>query len=190
MVVMDCQGTEWALSIRSRKLGVAGYWAQKKSKHHSSLFSPQMPGTPSCLHWQESPWLCIKHLSSTNFCNRDVCALSHFSHVWFFATSWTIACQAPPSMGFSRQEYQSGFSFPSSRDFPNSRIKPRSPTLQADFTIWATREVTLLPKNTSKQQLHIENSCCYMKTSKMAFSKTKAVKRSHTDSCKKRREAI
>ena len=34
--------------------------------------------------------------------------LSLFSRVWFFATSWTVAHQAPLSMGFSRQEYWSG----------------------------------------------------------------------------------
>ena len=35
------------------------------------------------------------------------------SRVWFFATPWTVAYQAPPSMGFSRQEYWSGLPFPS-----------------------------------------------------------------------------
>ena len=45
---------------------------------------------------------------------------------------WTVACQASLSMGFSRQEYWSGLSFPSSRDLPNPGIKPRSPALQAD----------------------------------------------------------
>ena len=34
-----------------------------------------------------------------------------FSHVWLFATPWTVACQAPLSMGFSRQEYLNGLSF-------------------------------------------------------------------------------
>ena len=45
---------------------------------------------------------------------------------------WTVAHQAPPSMGFSRQEYWSGLPFPSPGDLPNPGIKPRSPTLQAD----------------------------------------------------------
>ena len=48
------------------------------------------------------------------------------------ATSWTIARQASLSMGFSRQEYWSGLSFPSPGDRPNPGIKPRSPALQAD----------------------------------------------------------
>ena len=50
--------------------------------------------------------------------------LSHFSHVWFFATLWTIACQAPLSMGFSRQEYWSGLPCPTPGDLPDPRIEP------------------------------------------------------------------
>ena len=49
-----------------------------------------------------------------------------------FATPWTIACQAPLSMEFSRQEYWSGLPFPSPGDLPDPVIEPRSPTLQAD----------------------------------------------------------
>ena len=47
-------------------------------------------------------------------------------------TPWTIAYQAPPSVGFSRQEYWSGLPFPSPGDLPNPGIEPRSSTLQAD----------------------------------------------------------
>ena len=54
------------------------------------------------------------------------------SHVQLFATPWTVAQQAPPSMGFSRQEYWSGLPFPSPGDLPDPGIEPRSPTLQAD----------------------------------------------------------
>ena len=54
------------------------------------------------------------------------------SHVQLFATPWTVAHQAPLSMGFSRQEYWSGLPFPSPGDLPNPGIKPRSPALQAD----------------------------------------------------------
>ena len=45
---------------------------------------------------------------------------------------WPVACQAPLSMEFSRQEYCSGLSFPSPGDLPNPGIQPGSPTLQAD----------------------------------------------------------
>ena len=47
-------------------------------------------------------------------------------------TPWTVAYQAPPSMGFSRQECWSGLPFPSPGDLPDPGIEPGSPTLQAD----------------------------------------------------------
>ena len=47
-----------------------------------------------------------------------------------FATPWTVAHQAPLSMGFSRQDYWNGFLFPSLRDLPDLRIEPMSPALQ------------------------------------------------------------
>ena len=48
------------------------------------------------------------------------------------AIPWTVACQAPLSMGFSRQEYWSGLQFPSPGDLPDLGIEPGSPALQAD----------------------------------------------------------
>ena len=54
------------------------------------------------------------------------------SHVQLFATPWTVARQAPPSMEFSRQEYWSGLPFPSPGDFPDPGIEPRPPALQED----------------------------------------------------------
>ena len=54
------------------------------------------------------------------------------SRVRLFATPWTVAHQAPLSMGFSRQEYWSGLPFPSPGDLSNPGIEPRSPALQAD----------------------------------------------------------
>ena len=54
------------------------------------------------------------------------------SCVRLFATPWTVAYHAPPSVGFSRQEYWSGLPFPSPGDLPNPGIKPGSPALQAD----------------------------------------------------------
>ena len=54
------------------------------------------------------------------------------SRVRLFAIPWTVAYQAPPSMGFSRQECWSGLPLPSPGDLPNPGIKPGSPSLQAD----------------------------------------------------------
>ena len=54
------------------------------------------------------------------------------SRVRLFATPWTVAYQAPLSMGFSRQEYWSGLPFPSPGDLPDPGIEPGSPALEAD----------------------------------------------------------
>ena len=54
------------------------------------------------------------------------------SRVRPFATPWTVAYQAPPSMGFSRQEYWSGLPFLSAGDLPDPGIEPWSPAFQAD----------------------------------------------------------
>ena len=67
--------------------------------------------------------------------NTHACLLSHFSHVQLFVTLWTVACQAPLSMGFSKQEDWSGFLCPSPGDLPDPGIKLRShasPALQED----------------------------------------------------------
>ena len=56
--------------------------------------------------------------------------LSHFSSVKLFATPWTIACQAPMSMGLSQwQEYWSGLPFPPPEDLCNPFIEHGSPEL-------------------------------------------------------------
>ena len=58
--------------------------------------------------------------------------LSHFSPVLLCVTLWTVARQAPLSMGFTRQEYWSGLSYPPPGALPHPGIKPVSPALQAD----------------------------------------------------------
>ena len=50
-------------------------------------------------------------------------------HVWLFVTPETVAHQAPLAMGFSRQEYWSGFPFPSPGDLSYPGIEPGSPVL-------------------------------------------------------------
>ena len=58
------------------------------------------------------------------------------SHVQLLATPWTVAYQAPLSMGFSRQEYWSGLPCPPPGDLPDPGIEPRSPALQADSLLF------------------------------------------------------
>ena len=73
-----------------------------------------------------------------------VCVLSH---VLLFAAPWAIACQAPLSMGFLRQEYWSGLLFPTPRDLPDSGIEPLSLEAPASagrfFTTSATWETPI-----------------------------------------------
>ena len=64
-----------------------------------------------------------------------VCVRSHFSHVQLFVSLWTVACQAPLSMGFPRREYQSGLTCPPPGDLPDPGIKPMSPALQVDLPL-------------------------------------------------------
>ena len=61
-----------------------------------------------------------------------IAVMQSLSHVQLFETPWTAAHQALLFMGFFRQEYQGGLSFPSSGDLPNPGIEPWSPPLQAD----------------------------------------------------------
>ena len=81
-----------------------------------------------------------------------------FSHVRLFATPWTVAYQAPPSIGFSRQEYWSGLPFPSPGDLPDPGIKPRSPAFQADALTSEPRASVYM------YTIYIYAMCIYMYT--------------------------
>ena len=59
-----------------------------------------------------------------------VCILS-LSVISNYCNPWTVACQAPLSMGFYSEKYWSGLSMPSPGDLPNPEIKPGFPELQA-----------------------------------------------------------
>ena len=72
-------------------------------------------------------WVAIS-LSNVYFSSSSLVAKSCPT----LATPQTVACQAPRSMEFSRQEYWSGLPFPSPRDLPDPGIEPRSPALQVD----------------------------------------------------------
>ena len=65
------------------------------------------------------------------FSERKV-KVKSLSHVWLSATPRAVAHQAPPSMGFPRQEYWSGVPFPLQGNLPDPGMEPGSPALQAD----------------------------------------------------------
>ena len=85
---------------------------------------------------QESNHISNYNPNRLNFClkpaDRQICVCSTFG-VSSSETPWTEALQAPLSMGFSRQEYQSGWPFPSPGDLPDSGIELRSPALAGRF---------------------------------------------------------
>jgi len=75
----------------------------------------------------------------------------YFNRVWLFATLWTVACQAPLSMGLSRQEYWSGLSCPPPGDLPDPGMEPvslMSPALGGGFFTtsanWETQNVVTI----------------------------------------------
>ena len=87
--------------------------------------------------------------------------LSCFSRIWLFATLWTIACQAAlpgyPWIGFSRQEYWSGFPFPSPGGLPHSRTEPSSfisPTLAGGFFTTSTWEASKVMLKIFQSRIH------------------------------------
>ena len=62
--------------------------------------------------------------------------ISHFSHIQLFVTVWTVALQAPLSMGFSKQEYWSELPYPHPGNLPGPGIEPvslTSPALAGGF---------------------------------------------------------
>ena len=83
---------------------------------------------------EQQSWVC--------YGGMHACMLRSFSHVQLFKTPWTVACQAPLSMGFSRPEHWSGLPCPPPGDLPDPGIESESLTSPglALFTSSATWE--------------------------------------------------
>ena len=79
--------------------------------------------------------------------------LASRSHVLLFVTPWTIARQAPLSMGFSRQEYQRGLPFPPPGDLPDPGMEPASPALAGRF--FTTEPPGKPPKSSNLELFHL-----------------------------------
>ena len=101
--------SEWGLlsSCRARapehRLSSCGAWAQLPT---ACRIVPDQGLNPCPLHWQEDFQPLDDQESYSVFMHAQ-----SFSHVQFFATPWTVVCQAPQSMGYSRQDDWSGLSF-------------------------------------------------------------------------------
>ena len=83
---------------------------------------------PGILQARTLEWVAISFSNAWKW--KRKCWL--LSCVQLFVTPWTVVCQAPLSMGFSRQEYWSRLPFPSPGDLPNSGIESASPALQVN----------------------------------------------------------
>ena len=81
----------------------------------------------------------------------QVCVLSHFIRFWLSAALWTVAHQAPLSMGFARREYWSGLPFPTPGGLPHPGMEPRSPTSPE----WAGGLFTTLPPGKPNYYLYL-----------------------------------
>ena len=137
--------TEWlSLSLltesRQGKTPLGGGWQERwLGQGHGWLGFPTS-AFPSALvsevsgGWRRALWL-GKHRDNHEGEVHDfrMEKTKSLSRVRPLATLWTVAHQAPMSMGFSRQEYWSGLSFPSPGDLPGSGIEPGFSALQADF---------------------------------------------------------
>ena len=108
---------------------------------HSSIFAWRIPWTeepgrlqPLGLQRVGHNWATdiFIHFSCLPYLDCKWSEVKSLSRIRLFATSWTVAYQAPPSMGFYRQQCWSGLPFPSPGDLPDPGIEPRSSTLRAD----------------------------------------------------------
>ena len=88
-------------------------WAQGSSERVHYICS----GTDRCS---------LVHQAACQCCLSWKVKVKLLSHTWLFATPWTVAYQAPPSMVVSRQEYWNGLPFPSPGDLPDPGIEPGS----------------------------------------------------------------
>ena len=117
---------------------LSGKWHRTLAKNGSKLFilgycnrgesGLESAGRKGCTIFKPG-WWGGRVLVTRGSCWSEVKLLSR---VRLFATPWTVANRAPPSMGFSRQEYWSGLPFPSPGELPDPGIEPKSPALQMD----------------------------------------------------------
>ena len=102
------------------------------STHHRGVWSPSqlLPRVLYSLSRQAASCqpLSLRHSLSAGPFWLMLCVLSH---IQLFVTPWTVPCQAPLSVGFSRQEYCSGLPCPPPGDLPHPGIKPMSPVAPA-----------------------------------------------------------
>ena len=114
-------------------MSAAAAAAAKSLQSYPTLCNPidgSPPGSPvpGILQARTLEWVAIAFSNAWKWKVK----VKSLSRARLLVTPWTAAYQAPPSMGFSRQEYWSGLPFPSLGGLPNPGIEPGSPALQTD----------------------------------------------------------
>ena len=149
--IFQARKLEWVAMSFSRESSWPRDWTRIFSSsalaEGSLPLAPPGKPSPSSAHSKKFAFFChisenprkriIYHRSLTlswtpSFLQDKWSEVKLLSRVRLLATPWTVAYQAPPSMGFSRQEYWSGLPFPSPRDLPNPGLEPGSPALEVD----------------------------------------------------------
>ena len=102
-----------------------------------SCFWELWPLTSLCLGLCINVCVCIVACMCVYMYVHACTSACMFSHVWFFATPWTVACQTLLSMGFSRQAYWSGLPFPPPGELPDLRLESVSCIAGRFLTTWA-----------------------------------------------------
>ena len=127
-------------------------WQKFVLQNFSALYKEELPqgliqwlltllqASPPSLVIQVLSFQQMRRSKGKNTACRDVCTVCAQSHsrVQLFVTPWTVACQAPLSMGFFKQEYWSGLPFPPPWDTPNPGIEPTyfvTLALPVDFSL-------------------------------------------------------
>ena len=107
-----------------KRPGPGKFWVEKREEEHWTVTSVGQ------LLFNLSPILLrtVLPLSGPKTCMGAQLLI----HGWLSATLWTVACQAPLSMGFSRREYKVGLPNPPPGDLPNQGIEPMSPVVLTD----------------------------------------------------------
>ena len=115
--ILQARILEWVAIPSSRGASWPRDWMLSSMAGRSHQGSPKNP-------WRDG--LCLEYAYASEV------KVKSLSRVRLFETPWTVAHQAPPSMGFSKQEYWSGLPFPSPGNLPDPGIEPGSPAFQAD----------------------------------------------------------
>ena len=114
-----CLSTEGDATVNQSKYPIGGNF-EKRLKISEVPFMNLLTGScrstgPAASAFRIGAWACV------------------LGRIRLFVTSWTVACQAPLSMGFRRQDYSSRLLFPLPKDLPDPGTEPTSPALAGGF---------------------------------------------------------